>query len=83
MQRYDLFKKLADGDPLWVCVEDDWTAALARMKQFALETGSQYFIFDQSVQKVVATTSANGERPESTPPDPSRRVDGDDPKPIT
>jgi hypothetical protein len=60
-KRYDIFSKLADGQPMWVCAEENLTEAIAQMKQFARETGLEHFLYDQSVQGIVAT-SPGGER---------------------
>lgn len=59
MERYGLFKKLADGVPIWVRFEDDLPSALDRMKEFDRQTGLEHFVHDFHNGKTVATSRSD------------------------
>lgn len=62
MERYGLFKKLADGAPIWVRFENDLHIAIARMKELEMETGLEHFVHDFREGKIVAgSRSASGQ----------------------
>jgi len=60
MQRYALFKKLADGAPIWVGFEDDLRQAIARMAELEGQTGLEHFVHDLNEGRRVATSGKNG-----------------------
>ncbi|HEV2425092.1 MAG TPA: hypothetical protein VGZ29_09730 [Terriglobia bacterium] len=67
MERYGLFKKLADGAPVWVSFENDLPGAIARMKELDQETGLEHFVHDFRSGVVIATS--RGEAAPGHPPD--------------
>lgn len=67
MERYGLFKRLADGAPIWVCGQDDLAIAIAAIKELDRKTGLEHFIHDFRDGIIVVTSrngnaSANGRR---------------------
>jgi hypothetical protein len=60
MQRYALFKKLADGTPIWVSFEDDLAKATATVVELQGQTGLEHFVQDLREGRQVATSRKNG-----------------------
>jgi hypothetical protein len=56
VERYGLFKKLADGSPLWVGAANDLTEAKAKMQVLADKTGLEHSIHDFRSNMLVATS---------------------------
>jgi hypothetical protein len=56
MHRYALFKKLADGTPVWVSFEDDMSEAIAKMAELEGQTGLEHFVHDLREGRVVASS---------------------------
>ena len=56
MERYGLFKKLADGSPMWVCAVANLPEGMALMYELARETGLEHFIHDFHDGVAVATS---------------------------
>ena len=45
-ERYGIFRKLADGSPIWVEAKDDLEEAMQRMRQLAGQDRMEYFVYD-------------------------------------
>ena len=56
---FDLFRMDPSGHPIWMGMSSDLKSAAIRMKQLARTTPGEYFIFNQSAQKIVVTESAS------------------------
>jgi hypothetical protein len=69
MERYGLFKRLANGAPMWVCAADDLAKAKNTIQTLSQQTGLEYFIHDFHSGTVVAssrkTKTSEVEPPES------------------
>jgi hypothetical protein len=50
---FDLFRKDADGTPVWLDCKPDLVAARDRLTQLAIGVPGEYFVFDQSKQRIV------------------------------
>ena len=67
MQRYALFKKLADGTPIWVSFEDDLRQAIARMAELERQTGLEHFVHDLREGRRIATSRDTSSSEASAP----------------
>ena len=56
MSRYAVFKKLADGTPLWVSFEDSLPEAIRKITDLDRDTGLEHFVHDFHEEKTVATS---------------------------
>ncbi len=56
MDRYALFKKLADGTPIWVSFEGDLAEATVKMADLDGETGLEHFVYDLRDGTTVTTS---------------------------
>jgi len=56
MERYGLFKKLADGAPMWVRGEDDLASAIIMINDLDRQTGLEHFIHDFRTGTIIATS---------------------------
>jgi len=56
MERYGIFKSLANGAAMWVCAADDLAHAKATIQTLSEQTGLEYFIHDFHAGSVVASS---------------------------
>ena len=56
MERYGVFKRLANGAAMWVCAANDLTQAMGSLKTLSEQTGLEYFIHDFHAGTVVASS---------------------------
>jgi hypothetical protein len=52
---FDLFRKDADGAAVWLGCTPDLETARDRLTQLATGLPGEYFVFDQSRQRIVAS----------------------------
>lgn len=64
--RYDLFKKLPEG-PVWVGCENELAKAKKKIQDLSSSDGMNYFVYDSSAQKVVASVGPNEGRSKAGP----------------
>lgn len=50
---YDLFRKDARGNPVWLDSAEDLETAHARLRQLASTLPGEYFAFDQRTHRIV------------------------------
>jgi hypothetical protein len=50
---FDLFRKYADGTAVWLGCTPDLETARDRLTQLAIGVPGEYFVFDQSRQRIV------------------------------
>lgn len=74
MERYGLFKKLADGTPIWVSFENDLAGATAKMRKLDHETGLEHFVHDFRSGVVIATSRSGS--PQGTEAQIKRETQG-------
>ena len=51
--RLDIFKKDADGNPIWLDAVVDLATARLRLAEFAAAVPGEYFVFDHTTSTVV------------------------------
>ena len=56
MERYGLFKRLANGAPMWVCAADNLAKAKDTIQKLSQQTGLEYFIHDFHSGTLVASS---------------------------
>ncbi|SPE32251.1 hypothetical protein SBA2_670094 [Acidobacteriia bacterium SbA2] len=56
MERYGLFKRLANGAAMWVCAADDLKQAMSTIQSLSEQTGLEYFIHDFQAGTVIASS---------------------------
>jgi hypothetical protein len=56
MERYGLFKRLANGAAMWVCASEDLKQARATIQNLSEQTGLEYFIHDFQAGTVVVSS---------------------------
>jgi len=56
--RFDIFKRLPDGDPLWVKAVDGLEEAMAQLARLAASTPGEYFIYSVKQGRVLQTNFA-------------------------
>ena len=59
MERYGIFKRLANGAAMWVCAADDLTHAKTTIQTLSEEAGLEYFIHDFHAGTVIASSRKN------------------------
>ena len=52
---FDLFRKEADGQAVWLGCAPDLATARYRLTQLATGLPGEYFVFDQSRQRIVVS----------------------------
>jgi hypothetical protein len=57
---FDLFRKYADGTAVWLGCTPDLATARDRLTQLAIGVPGEYFVFDQSRQRIVASVARLG-----------------------
>lgn len=55
---FDLFRMDASGNPIWMGMSSDLKSAAIRLKQLARSIPGEYFIFNQTAQKIVVSECA-------------------------
>ena len=55
MERYGLFKRLANGASMWVCAANDLNQAKGTIETLSEQVGFEYFIYDFQAGTVVAS----------------------------
>jgi len=58
--KFDIFKKLPDGHPLWVKAVDGLDEARTQLARLAVSAPGEYFIYDVRSAQVVQTQFAAG-----------------------
>lgn len=58
--KFDIFKRLPDGDPIWVQAIDGIEQAREQLARLASTTPGEYFIYDVHVGCVVQSSIAFG-----------------------
>jgi hypothetical protein len=53
----DIFRKDANGNPVWIDAVQDLDGARQRLSQLALARPGEYFVFDHSTHSVVTSIS--------------------------
>jgi hypothetical protein len=56
MERFGLFKRLANGAAMWVCAANDLKQAMTTIQTLSEQTGLEYFIHDFQAGTVVASS---------------------------
>jgi hypothetical protein len=51
---YDIFRKLPDGTPMWVCAVRSLEEAKSQLLELKSTTPAEYFVFDSVAKAVVA-----------------------------
>jgi hypothetical protein len=58
--KFDIFKKLPDGQPLWVKAVDGIEEASAQIRRLVASSPGEYFIYNVRNACVVKTRTASG-----------------------
>jgi len=56
---YDILKKDAVGNPIWVEAVEDLPKATVRIEELALHSPGEYIVFNQRTSQIVTTCGAS------------------------
>ena len=55
---YDILKKDALGNPIWIEAVEDLPKATVRIEELALHSPGEYIVFDQQKREIVTTSAS-------------------------
>ena len=72
---FDLFRIDPSGNPIWIDMVADLTAAAQCLRQLARTAPGEYFVFSQAAQKIVAVEGSRASQFPGTGVSPSSSCD--------
>jgi hypothetical protein len=57
-EKFDIFKKLSDGQPMWVRAVDGFTEAKQQLLQLSQEAPGEYFLYNSPTGQIIPLAEA-------------------------